>query len=634
MERTKFKVLLITPPFTQINTPYPATAQLAGFLKGLNYQVQQRDLGLDVFLKLFSKNGLRSAFAVAGKAKLKKEHPDRETRDFFLSAKDDYVGAIDSVIRFLQGKDDTVALRINSRQWLPEGPSFLPLHEHPETLEKFGALGVRDQAKYLASLFIDDLALFVCLEIDPLFGLAKYGEQLADSQSSFDPLYDQLTKGPSTLLTEFIRDEIKTYLREFSPDLIGLTCPFPGNVFGALKVAQNIKELLPTAKILMGGGYVNTELREQEDPRLFDFIDGLILDDGEKPMEQFIKSLGAKNVPLVRTIHRVNNQVVFSSEKMVEVAFKDHPGPDYSGLDLSRYVSMMELPNPMHRLWTDFRWNKMIIAHGCYWKKCTFCDVSLDYIQRFEPARIDRLIEQMQGVAQQTGINGFHFVDEAAPPAQLKALAAGLIEKNLTYTWWGNLRFDKQFTPEVTALMAQSGCIAVTGGLEVASPRLLNLINKGVTVEQVARVTRNFSDAGVFVHAYLMYGFPSQTAQETVDSLEVVRQLFREGCIQSAHWHRFVATRHSPVGQNPKKYGIELVEEPRPASGWFARNVVRFKDSVSTSHDQLGEGLRRALYNYIHGIGIESKWGEWFEDKIPIPTVPAQFIRRALKELN
>ena len=218
----------------------------------------------------------------------------------------------------------------------------------------------------------------------------------------------------------------------------------------------------------------------------------------------------------------------------------------------------MEMLNPMHRLWSDGRWNKITLAHGCYWKKCSFCDVSLDYIGRYDRPGADVVLERIRALIAETGQTGFHLVDEAAPPAGMRALAKRLLAENLSITWWGNIRFEKTFTPELCGLLAEAGCVAVSGGLEVASDRLLGLMKKGVTVEQVARVTRAFTDAGIMVHAYLMYGFPSETVQETIDALERVRQLFEAGCIQSAYWHRFSATAHSPVGLAPEQYGITL----------------------------------------------------------------------------
>jgi len=148
-------------------------------------------------------------------------------------------------------------------------------------------------------------------------------------------------------------------------------------------------------------------------------------------------------------------------------------------------------------------------------------------------------------------------------------------------------------------------------------------MKKGVTVEQVARVTRAFTDAGIMVHAYLMYGFPTETVQDTIDALERVRQLFAAGCIQSAYWHRFVATAHSPIGLNPAAYGITL--RP-PTNILFAHNDIEFDDPVGTDHDFLGKGLRKALYNYMHGVGLDTDVREWFE---PQPNTRRERQRRS-----
>jgi radical SAM superfamily enzyme YgiQ (UPF0313 family) len=283
--------------------------------------------------------------------------------------------------------------------------------------------------------------------------------------------------------------------------------------------------------------------------------------------------------------------------------------------------------NPMHRLWSDGRWNKLTVARGCYWKKCTFCDVTLDYIARYETATADLTVDRIEALVRETGQTGFHFVDEAAPPAALGAIAETLIARHVGITWWGNIRFEKSFTPELVGRLARSGCIAISGGLEVASDRLLTLMKKGVTVAQVARVARAFSDAGILVHAYLMYGFPTETEQETIDSLERVRQLFAAGCIQSAFWHRFAATAHSPIGQRPELYGIRLAPQ---ADATFARNEIPFVDPTGCDHERLGPGLRKALYNFMHGVGLDADVRGWFDHRVPAPQVKPDLIRRAL----
>jgi hypothetical protein len=129
-------------------------------------------------------------------------------------------------------------------------------------------------------------------------------------------------------------------------------------------------------------------------------------------------------------------------------------------------------------------------------------------------------------------------------------------------------------------------------------------------VAQVARVTQGFARAGVLVHAYLMYGFPTQTVQDTVDALEYVRQLFLHGCIQSGFFHRFACTVHSPVGMRPQDYGVSLIPLPE---GRFAQNDIGFTDPTGTDHDLLGQGLKKAIYNYMHGRGLEDDVRVWFD---------------------
>jgi hypothetical protein len=610
------KTLLLIPPMTQINMPFPSTAYLSGYLRAQGHQIEQDDLGLKLALKLFSKRGLAQVRDVL----LKKKNLKSDAVLFFLEAFEDYQACIEPVVRFLQGKDPSLALRITARTLLPEGPRFLPLREHKELTSVFGELGTQDMAKYLASLFLDDISDVVRDGVDEQFGFSRYAESLASSEPDFSKLYKKL-HSENSLIDQWLFELCEELGSKHKPDVIGLSIPFPGNVYAALKIAQYFK-IKGNIKIVVGGGFVNTELRELADPRFFEFIDYLVFDDGEKAFEQllFYFQNKAREADLIRTWF-LKDKKIFQQNSSKKFPFKDHPGPDYRGLPMSEYISMMELPNPMHRMWSDFRWNKLILAHGCYWHKCSFCDVHLDYIERFEPQKAEKLIEQIEKVIEQTGSTGFHFVDEAAPPALLKALSQKLIEKKIKITWWGNLRFDSYFTPEVAQLMADAGCVAVTGGLEVASPRVLKLIDKGIDIEQVAKVTKAFKEAGIYVHAYLMYGFPTQTTQETIDSLEVVRQLFAQDCLHSGYWHRFMATAHSPVGKNPKNYGIELRAVKVPKEGLFSKYEIPFEDPTGTDHDQLGVGLKKALYNYMHGIGLKEPLQNWFDMKIPKPTV-------------
>ncbi len=627
---TPFRVLSFIPPMTQLNTPYPSTAYITGFLRKQGIDAVQADIALGLVLKLFSPEGLDR---IAAEVEQYEEVTERVA--LFMDQFSRYRATIAPTIRFLQGGDSTLAHRINSRAFLPEGPRFEALdvyvdEEGGDPLAwAFGALGAQDKARHLATLYLNDLADVIADAIDERFEFVRYAESLAGSQPSFDPLANALQQ-PFTLIDEILVELTLAEFKRQQPQLVLLSVPFPGAVYAALRMAQAMKAENPTIKIGLGGGYVNTELRELAEPRLFDFIDFVTLDSGERPLLCLIEHLQGKRGPqrLVRTFTRnAEGTVQYTNWAEPDVPFGDVGTPTWDGLPLHSYLSLLDMLNPMHRLWSDGRWNKLTVAHGCYWKKCSFCDVSLDYISRYENATATELVNRIEQIVAETGQTGFHFVDEAAPPKALKALAQELIARNVSISWWGNIRFEKSFTPELCQLLADSGCIAVSGGLEVASDRLLNLMKKGVSVEQVARVTKGFTDAGVLVHAYLMYGFPTQTVQDTVDALEYVRQLFAEGCIQSGYFHRFACTVHSPVGKNPEEYGIQLKPLPQ---GTFAKNDIGFVDPTGVDHAALGEGLNRALYNYMHGIGLDQNVRSWFDQKVPRATVQKNFIEQAL----
>lgn len=632
------RVLLVTPPMIQLNTPYPATAYLTGFLRqhaaDLGVEVSQADASIALFLRLFS---APLVARMADELRQRARHAGKRAAvppsiAHFLAHAERYADTVDPAIRFLQRRDPSLAFRIVGRAFLPEGPRFQQAFDE-QIQAAFGALGTTEKARYLASLFVDDLADVWREGVDPRFELAKYGERLASSAPSFDPLQGAL-EGEPTLVDAALDEITLEMLRHKRPDVVAVTAPFPGNVYGAFRMARALRAAAPDVKLVLGGGWVNTELRSLREPRVFDYFDYVTLDDGERPLLNILARLRGQSAPLVRTWLRRQDEVVFETDaSQPDFAMRDTGIPTYDGLPLDQYVSILEMLNPMHRFWSDGRWNKITLAHGCYWKKCSFCDVSLDYIGRYDKPGTEIILQRIRALIAETGETGFHMVDEAAPPAGMRALARRLIDEKLSITWWGNIRFEKTFTPELCALLAESGCVAVSGGLEVASDRLLELMKKGVTVAQVARVTRAFTDAGIMVHAYLMYGFPSETAQDTVDALERVRQLFAAGCIQSAYWHRFAATAHSPIGLRPDQYGITLKPPPDIR---FAHNDVEFHDPTGTDHDFLGAGLRKALYNYMHGVGLDADVREWFEmpaarrRAVPRTTVPRNLIERAI----
>lgn len=615
------KVFLLTPPFTQLNTPYPATAYLKGFLNTRDISSRQADLGIEVILKLFSCSGLEDLFNQIIHA-----DPISENSRRIIALKTHYINTIDAVISFLQGHNPTLSHLICQEDFLPQASRFNQLDELDWA---FGTMGTQDKAKHLATLYLEDISDLIVECIDPHFGFSRYAERLGRSASSFDELYGALHLDP-TYIDRILFLILEEKIKNLNPELVSLSVPFPGNLYSAFRIAQWLKLHYPKVKIAMGGGFPNTELRSVSDARVFEFFDFICLDDGEGPIEHLCEYLdGNRGLnELKRTFALVDSQLKYCNGS-ISPDYKqfDVGTPDYSDLQLDKYISVIEVVNPMHRMWSDGRWNKLTMAHGCYWGKCTFCDISLDYIKVYEPVAAGLLCDRMEEMIEQTGERGFHFVDEAAPPALMRSLALEIIRRKLTVTWWTNIRFEKSFTRDLCLLLKASGCIAVSGGLEVASDRLLELIQKGVTVEQVARVCHNFTEAGIMVHAYLMYGFPTQTAQETIDSLEMVRQMFEAGVLQSAFWHQFAMTAHSPVGMYPEKF---KVEKACSTSGSFANNDIIHLDKTGTDHELFSYGLKKSLFNYMHGICFDYPLQEWFEHKVPKTKVDPGHIEQAL----
>ena len=621
-------VLLITPPFTQLNTPYPATAYLKGFFNTKNITTVQADLGIEVTMELFSKQGLEKLFSTIQAKKESTEVIFSGNSLRMIALRDRYIQTIEPVIQFLQGKQNTLAHTICTRQFLPEASRFAQMDDLNWA---FGSMGKQDRAKHIATMYLEDLGDLIQETVDEHFGFSRYAESLGRSANSFNELYNALQL-PYTYLDEILIKIFADRIDKVQPKLVCISVPFPGNLYTSLRCGQWIKKNRPHIKVAMGGGFANTELRSLSDVRVFEFYDFITLDDGEAPLEILIEHIDEKKQlsELKRCFTLLNNTVTYINNTSCTDYKQGQVGtPDYEGLLLDQYISVIEIANPMHSLWSDGRWNKLTMAHGCYWAKCTFCDISLDYIKSYEPISASLLVDRMEELINKTGQNGFHFVDEAAPPSMMKAVAIEIIKRKLVVSWWANIRFDKSFTQDLCYLLKASGCIAVSGGLEVASDRLLELIQKGITVAQVAKVSKHFSEAGIMVHAYLMYGFPTQTVQETIDSLEMVRQLFETEVLQSAFWHLFTMTAHSPVGLAPEKF---LVKKVSNEIGTFANNDIAHTDPTGADHELFGFGLKKALFNYMHGNCFEFPLQKWFDFKVPNTTIAPHFIQKAITE--
>jgi hypothetical protein len=592
----------------QFNTVYPAVPMLAAFLQQHGHEAAQEDLSLGLALRLFSRSGLASVLRALRK-RYQGRRPPPSVRHMLTHA-----GAaratVGEAVAFLQAASPAAARRLAAPGLLPEGPRFAAVrglaHGHPPDAV----------ARHRASLFLDDIADAVRDGLDPRFALARYAEHLAADATTFEPLAADLRR-PRTVLDRWI-DELATSAWEaHHPDVVGLTVPFPGALYGAFRIARRMKTLAPALATVLGGGYVNTELRALDEPRVFDTFDYVTYDDGELPLLRIVERLSGRDASLVRTrVRRAGKVVCCDDAQAPALRHRMRPAPDFAPAARAGYLAMAESPNPMHRLWSERPWLKLTLAHGCYWHRCAFCDTSLDYIRRYDPADAATIVAWMERAMADTGLRGFHFVDEAAPPALLGNLARLLVARGLPVEWWTNIRFERQFTPELGALLRRSGCLALTGGLECAHDRLLALMDKGITTQTSAAVMQGLAAAGILVHAYLIYGYPTETAQETVDALELVRELFARGALHSAYWHRFALTIHSPAFRERTRLHLRILDD---RAGAFARNEVPHGEPRRRDPAIYGVGLHRAVYNFMHGVGLAADVRSWFDFPMPRP---------------
>ncbi len=617
------KTCIIVPPMTQLNTPYASLPTLTAIMRHAGHDVSPWDASLDLALSIYSADGVRTLMTAAKQRGVPPQYQE------MLFNTERYARVIDPIISFLQGRETGLAGRIVRQSWLPQGPRFADCDPEIETIA-FGDQGLNDYARWLCTLVLQDLADCWRSSISPGFGLTSYDARVAMTASSFDPLEEKL-QAPADPIEDILLQRCQTAISEDS-ELIILSVPFPGNLPAALRIAQWCREHRKNAHITLGGGYPSTELRQIEDPRIFQFIDSISLDEGEDSLPalaKWIQEPDKKSEHLKRIFLCEKNTVVYHKGTREKTEL---PTPDYSDIPLNKYVDLIDTWNPVQRLWNEGRWLKLIAARGCYWKRCSFCDTSLPYIADYQPQRAIDLADRMDALHQQTGLSTFHFTDEAAPPALLLSLALELLNRGRSYSWWGNIRFDHYFTPDRCRVLAAGGMIAVTGGLETANDRLLPKIAKGVSVAQAAQVGKAFADAGILVHAYLMYGFPSETEQDSIDSLEVVRQLMHAGCIHSGFWHRFTTTAHSPIGRDPDAFDIEITGPQFEGFAW--NNLEHREKNNNTNHDSIGIGLALSMQHWLLDQGLEEPLDTWFEHDIPQSNIAADYIEAALQEAH
>ena len=657
-------VVIINPPLVQLNSPYPSGAYLSAFFKKMNGSVLWKDLSIELFYSIFSKDGLTKLFSLSEETALKMadkaENNGDEITAFnlrrYISNKAAWINWIDFITTVLQDGNKNYSTREKEHQFLysPFAPRGNRMDNYLANLSKEPDV---DDLRFLCSYALADLSDYITAVFDKEFSLIRYAEALTVDESS---LIDILTKIDSPVMKEFYApvldkvfsnskgDENNAFeLMENNPEktLVCISIPFAGTFVPALYTARYLKQQFGNKVfVVIGGGFVNTELREASEEQLADFIDAISYDRGygsykallenpkllsfEKSTEDKTKTgslyklrLFQKNKEVIITEPLWNDPDYEAFEAETTAALV----PDYSDIDFSPYLRVCDDKNPMHRLWTDGTWIKAYLAHGCYWHKCAFCDTKLDYVCSYKPVNVEALYEGLKTTAESKNIYGIHFVDEALPAASLKKFALLNARDGNPLYYWGNVRFEKSFSKDLAVFLSYCGFGGVSAGLEVATGTGLKNINKGTDIDSIVSACAAFKEAGILVHAYMIYGFWYDTPQSIIDSMETLRQFFAAGLLDSAFWHKFVLTRNSSVYDSLK----DRVKENKQSKA-LAKNNVHFEGEEK--YEKYGLPLESALDAWMHGDKLEMKVQKWFDFPMPSPSIQRDYIEKIIEK--
>ena len=681
------KVVIIQPPIVQLNTPYPSGAYLQDFFKKLKsfsnldsqlspatfelakkagYQidsVEWKDLSIELFHRIFSKEGITQLFHntkdKALKMALEAENQGDEITAYnlrrYVLTKDSWINWIDKIVALLvENKSGRETLHEFVRS------AHVPRGSRMETyLANLNREVSVDDGYLLASLALADLADYITTVYDNNFALIRYAESICASDLSKEEI---LKTTNSPILKDYLSPLVENLINTVSASqqepsfLFCVSVPFPGTFAAAMFICKQLKSTFgKNALITLGGGYVNTALRSVNQAELATYIDCFSYDRGYSFYTELLanglpaaaayqtESVFGEEVAQGKANQTKTSYTASNKQELVEIEnfMTKNVAPDYDGIDFSKYPRLADDINPMHRIWSDGAWLKAYLAHGCYWHRCLFCDTKLDYVNCYKPVNIKNLYSSLLKQAKKSGVYGVHFVDEAAPPKMLEDFAS--LNKDKVLTFWGNIRFEKAFSRDLADILAKGGLIGVSGGIEMACGEGLSNINKGIDIKTLVFSLAAFKEAGILTHAYMIYGYYNETPQMLIDSAETLRQLFKAGLLDSSFFHKFTLTKHSTLfaeweaGKHPNVHASCFAPDgkhpdlhPIFPKNNFTDYELHFKGEEKS--EKYGAPLSLAVNAWMHKKSLDKPVEKWFNFPMPKPTVKKDFVEKALEE--
>ncbi len=515
------RTLLIFPPHCLPHQPWSTLPSLKAYLQSHGVEVVQRDLNIEIYHLLLSPEYLAG---VTNKL---------ENVLFTLEAR--LRLSISEQKRFF----DTLKTYALSKKTSEEIEEAKNTFRDPERFYNFSNLYRSNEILENAFRMIS-MAYYPCEITDENFTL--YG-----SYTDFSNLVKATQDTETNPFIEIFDAHVIDSLMECNPQLISISISLQEQILPTLTLSRMLKMRSPEIHVVLGG-YVITKIAKRLSTltEFFNtFADYVVVGEGEKPLLALIQAMEASSdLKTVPSLLFINGDKVQTNPLCDYLDMSDLPTPDYQGLPLKLYLS----PSITLSLGS---------SRGCYWGNCAFCDRGTISGIKYKKRQATKVVDDLEYLSKTYGTQYFTFTDEAISPGSLEEISDEILKRNLRLLLAADVRFDKNFTPELCKKISKAGFIHLRFGLESASDRVLAHMRKGINKKTVTEVLKNFSNSGVCTHLYTFFGYPSESKAEAQQTIDFV--VDNSKYISSVGPTTFGLVEDSLVFTYPHRFGIDNI---------------------------------------------------------------------------
>lgn len=503
--------MLISPPLYDPSMPGLALPCLTAALRNRGHEVISRDANVEFFDTILSRKGLQNTL---------KKIEERQISFEFLGYKPKEMD------RLIDKKDFLIEEVENAKELLRHPADFYDYEKYKQSSEL-----IKD------CLHFASLPYFRC-EISFTNFISAY------SDTSTKQILKAVKDDICNPFIDFYKQNILPDIFREAPKAVGISINLQPQVIPGLTLAYLIKQTLKDIHIVIGGSYFSALKDKLEtNPMLFSFFDSVIINEGETAITELMncleKGTTLSNVP--NLIYK-NGSLITTNDTIHIEDINTLPAPCFDDLPLHLYFSP-QLILPMY------------MTRGCYWGKCAFCSLCRSNGAKFRIRTAQKVTEDMQKLYQQYGCSTFFYVDEAIPPKDMEYLADEIQKSSLNIDWGTHARFEVQFDENLCKKLANAGCRFLKFGLESASEKILNLMDKGINMNQVKDVLHACNKAGIITLISIFFGFPTETLDDAKETIKFA--LDNTQIINFIAGGNFVLFKNAKVFLDPEKYEIK-----------------------------------------------------------------------------